>query len=75
MTEEHKPEGKPWSPTIEGEPLLNAFGNPLTQTGDPANPVALPELEVGAEELLGDEAVARETIRPAEVTQPAEPAK
>ncbi len=62
MAEEHKHERKPWSPRIEGEPLLNPFANP--QDGQPANPVALEGLE--DEEFADDTEEAPETISPDE---------
>jgi hypothetical protein len=66
MTEEHNPEQQPWTPTIEGEPLLNAFANPLSDSGEPHNPVLLEKLDAEGEESFGGgDPVATETIPPA----------
>jgi hypothetical protein len=71
MTEEHKREQKPWTPTIEGEPLLNAFANPLNDTaGVPHNPVLLDEVDAEGEESSGsDPAVSAETPAAVPVAQ------
>jgi hypothetical protein len=65
MTEEHKREHQPWTATIEGEPLLNAFTNPLSDTGEPHNPVLLENLDGEGEESVGGDPVVPETIPPA----------
>jgi hypothetical protein len=64
MTDSHKRERKPWSPTIEGEPLLNAFANPLSCTGEPDDPVSLVKLDSENEESVGGDPIIPETISP-----------
>jgi hypothetical protein len=69
MTEKHTHEEKPWSPTIEREPLFNPFANP--QDGLPPNPVHLIDEE---EDESTDEEATGETISSDDTTvvKPAE---
>ena len=75
MTEEYKPEREPWAPTIERLPLFNPFENFLNRTGEPANRVVLPELDVVEDEPVGDDGVVPEKIGPAATIDAIKPAE
>lgn len=55
VEEKHKSDQDPWYPTIEREPLLNPFANPLSRIGGSDNPA--PSAEFNVE----DEAAVEET--------------
>jgi hypothetical protein len=50
MTEQHKPEKKPWQPTVERQPEMNPFVSHQDPTGALENPAPLSDDDDDADE-------------------------